>query len=69
MDIKQFDTWEETGKWMAKHGYGPTQIDLAKAAWDDKPKAKETAQKPAEIIQKPAIKQPTKITEVKTNKA
>ena len=49
-EIKDTKTWEEAARWLAKHGYGMTQIEEQKAEWA---KANKPAQMPAA---KPAVK-------------
>lgn len=33
LEIKEFATWEESERWLRRHGYGMTQIEEIKAAW------------------------------------
>jgi hypothetical protein len=33
LDLKNFSTWEEASRWLAKHGFGMTQIEQIKEEW------------------------------------
>lgn len=49
MDIKDFKTWDEAERWLARHGFGVEQIRLEKVKWDE-------ANKPATISEEPVAK-------------
>lgn len=34
LDLKNFATWKEANRWLAKHGFGMTQIEEIKKEWD-----------------------------------
>ena len=50
-EIKDFATWEEARLWLARHGWGLTQIEEQKVLWDEA-----RAVKPVEKVVKPAAK-------------
>lgn len=45
-DIRNCETWAEAERWLAKHGYGITQIEQQKEAWDTAHTKPKTAAKP-----------------------
>lgn len=49
--FKEFTTWAEAERWMARHGYGLEQIRIAKELWETN--AATTSEKP---LAKPAPK-------------
>jgi hypothetical protein len=34
LDLKNFSTWKEANRWLAKHGFGMAQIEEIKKEWD-----------------------------------
>lgn len=50
-EIKSMTTWNEAYKWLAKHGYGLTQIEQQKVLWHSSKKSPEpvTAPEPVKI--------------------
>lgn len=64
MELKDFKTWEETSRWMAKHGYGITQIDIAKEAWE----ASNTIKTENVVVKEPVTQTAVNKPEVKPTK-
>lgn len=54
-EIKDIKKWEQAERWLARHGYGLTQIQEQKLLW-------EKAQKPAAPVKPVAAKTVTKTT-------
>ena len=56
-EIKDYATWEEAYRWLAKHGWGLDQINQQKVLWDaaNPPSKVETVTKSTVKTTKPIV--------------
>jgi hypothetical protein len=62
MELKDFKTWAQAEKWLAKHGYGITQIAIAKEAWESSNTT--SAEVTVAVVKEPEVVAPASKTKI-----